>query len=82
MVRLIGIDADTDRIRVAAEVYPVDTAEGSEPQWRFYDFPTLAAAQHFADQALLALEYLGCVVVEGAAGAASAPDEVRTPTAA
>jgi len=64
VTRLVGIQADVDRIRVAAEIYPVDVPETSPPQRRFYDFPTRRNAQNFVDEALLALEYLGCTVTE------------------
>ena len=64
VTRLVGIQADVDRIRVAAEIYPVDVPEVSPPQRRFYDFPTRRHAQTFVDEALLALEYLGCTVTE------------------
>ena len=65
VTRLVGIQADVDRIRVAADIYPVDVPETSPPQRRFYDFPTRRKAQTFADEALLALQYLGCTVTEG-----------------
>ena len=64
VIRLVATEADVDRIRVAAEIYPVDVPETNEPQRRFYDFPTRQKAQAFADEALLALEYLGCTVTE------------------
>lgn len=64
VVRLVATEADVDRIRVAAEIYPVDVPESTEPQRRFYDFPTRQKAQAFADEALLALEYLGCTATE------------------
>jgi hypothetical protein len=63
ITRLVGND-DVHRVRVAAEVYPVDVPETNEPQRRFYDFPSRRQAQTFADEALLALEYLGCTVTE------------------
>ena len=64
VVRLVGAEADIHRIRVAAEIYPIDVPETNEPQRRFYDFPTRQKAQAFADETLLALEYLGCTVTE------------------
>jgi hypothetical protein len=64
VVRVVGLQAGGDRIRVAAEIYPVDVPETNEPQRRFYDFPTRQKAQAFADEALLALEYLGCTVLD------------------
>jgi hypothetical protein len=64
VTRLFVIDGDGRAVRVAAEIHPAHAPESSEPQWRFYDFPTLRSAQHFAEEALLALEYLGCTVTE------------------
>jgi hypothetical protein len=64
VIRLVGSEADVHRIRVAAEIYPVDAPETNEPQRRFYDFPTRQKAQAFTDEALLALEYLGCTVTD------------------
>jgi hypothetical protein len=66
VTRLAGVQADGNRMRVAAEVYPVDVPETNEPQRRFYDFPTRREAQAFADEALLTLEYLGCTVTGSA----------------
>lgn len=64
VTRLVGIGSRGADVRVVAEVYPVHAPETSEPQWRFYDFPSPDRARRFADEALLALEYLGCSVSE------------------
>ena len=64
ITRLVGVAREGHWVRVAAEVYPVHAPETSDPQWRFYDFPTRERAHHFADETLLALEYLGCIVTE------------------
>ena len=64
VTRLVGIGSGRADVRVVAEVYPVHAPETSEPQWRFYDFPSPERARRFADEALLALEYLGCSVSE------------------
>ena len=76
ITRLVAVEADTHRIRVAAEIYPVDVPETTEPQRRFYDFPTRHKARGFADEALLALEYLGCTITEiSTDGGTSGPAE-------
>jgi hypothetical protein len=67
VTRLFGIDTDGQAVRVAAEIYPVHAPETNDPQWRFYDFPARKNAQHFAEETLLALEYLGCIVTESEA---------------
>jgi len=66
VVRLFGIDTEGGAVRVAAEIYPVHAHESNDPQWRFYDFPSRKSAQVFADETLLALEYLGCNITEPA----------------
>jgi hypothetical protein len=73
VTRLVGIGSGGADVRVVAEVYPVHAPETSEPQWRFYDFPSHDRARRFADEALLALEYLGCAVTEPALQTAEAP---------
>jgi len=66
VTRLFGIDTDGEAVRIAAEIYPVHAPETNDPQWRFYDFPTRKHANHFAEETLLALEYLGCTINESA----------------
>jgi hypothetical protein len=73
VTRLIGIGSGGSDVRVVAEVYPVHAPETSEPQWRFYDFPSSDRARRFADEALLALEYLGCSVSEPLPHGSEAP---------
>jgi hypothetical protein len=70
VTRMFGIDTDGEAVRIAAEIYPVHAPETNDPQWRFYDFPTRKHARHFAEETLLALEYLGCSITESAALAA------------
>jgi hypothetical protein len=72
VTRLVGIGGSNEDVRVVAEVYPVHAPATSEPQWRFYDFPTHERARRFADEAMLTLEYLGCAVTETAPHAAAA----------
>ena len=64
VTRLFAIDTDGEAVRIAAEIYPVHAPETNDPQWRFYDFPTRSHAKHFAEETLLALEYLGCLITE------------------
>lgn len=66
VARLFGVERDEHTIGVAAEIFPVTLLRNNEPQWRFYDFPTIDQARRFADEALIALEYLGCSVGEPA----------------
>ena len=72
VTRLVGISSGKADVRVVAQVYPVHVPETSEPQWRFYDFSSPDRARRFADEALLALEYLGCSVSEPGAQATGA----------
>jgi hypothetical protein len=78
VTRLVGIGSGGPDVRVVAEVYPVHAPETSEPQWRFYDFPSPDRARRFADEALMALEYLGCNVSEQLPHAPEAPATVVT----
>lgn len=49
-------------ITVVTEVHPSSAAPGSEPLSRPFPFPTLEHARRFADEALIAFEYLNCTV--------------------
>ena len=69
VTRLYVMPGEGDAVRVQAEIYPVHAPENNEPQWRFFDFPTRKHAQEFVDEALMALEYLGCSVEEPRKGA-------------
>ena len=72
VTRLYGFESDEHKVRVAAETYPCTAREDSAPEWLFFDFPTHDRALRFADEVLLALEYLGCAFTEsGADGTAS-----------
>jgi hypothetical protein len=64
VARLYGFESDEQKVRVAAELYRLTLLESSEPEWRFYDFPTRDRALRFADEALLALECLGCTFTD------------------
>jgi hypothetical protein len=48
---------------VETEVHPASAKAGSPPVSRPFPFPTLDHARRFADEALVALEYLNCSVV-------------------
>ncbi len=78
VTRIVGIASGRGDVRVVAEVYPVHAPESSEPQWRFYDFGTHEQARRFADEALLALEYLGCTVTETVQHGAPATGHIVT----
>jgi hypothetical protein len=82
VTRLVGIGGTHEDVRVVAEVYPVHAPETSEPQWRFYDFQTNERARRFADEAMLALEYLGCAVTETMTHAAETARRVMAGAAA
>jgi hypothetical protein len=72
VTRLYGFESDDHKIRVAAETYPFTAREDVAPEWLFFDFSTHDQSLRFADEVLLALEYLGCTFTEtGAEGTAS-----------
>lgn len=50
-------------ITVEVEIHPTGRPPGN-PVQRPFDFASLEAAQRFADESLMALEYLDCEVVE------------------
>lgn len=60
---LLGV-ADEDGATVEAEVFPVTQAPGQGAIARPFHFASAEAARRFADEALVALEYLNCEVVE------------------
>lgn len=49
-------------VTVATEVHPVTGLAGQDPLLRPYAFSTPEHAHRFAEEALTALEYLGCTV--------------------
>jgi hypothetical protein len=49
-------------VTVASEVYPLTQPKGADPVTRPFAFPTLDHARRFADEALVAFEYLSCDV--------------------
>ena len=81
VTRLYGFERAGHDIRVAAEIYPVGAPQDSQPQWRFYDFRARDRAHHFADETLLALEYLGCIVTERPAARSAVSPNARAQVA-
>jgi hypothetical protein len=59
-----GVPGSDGTVTVETEVYPVTAAANVEPQTRPFTFKTREQAMRFADEAVLALEYLGCVLAE------------------
>ena len=49
-------------VTVVTEVHPASAPPGSDPLSRPFPFPTLEHARRFADEALIAFEYLNCTV--------------------
>ena len=49
---------------VEAEIYPVGRPPGRSAGARPFSFASAEAAQRFADESLMALEYLNCELVE------------------
>jgi len=47
---------------VETEIHPISAAPGQPPLTRPYAFPTLEHARRFAEEALMAFEYLNCSV--------------------
>ncbi len=63
VVQLRALGAADGTVTVETEVYPVSKTAG-ESISRPFEFPDADYARHFVDEALLALEYLNCQVVE------------------
>jgi hypothetical protein len=61
---LRGIAGVNGAVTVETEIYPVTAAATADPQVRPYAFPSREQATRFVDEALLALEYLGCTLAE------------------
>lgn len=59
-----GIAAPDGTVTVETDVYPVSAPPDAEPQRRPYPFGSRQLAEKFTEEALLALEYLGCTVTE------------------
>ena len=59
-----GVAGSDGSVTVETQVYPVTAAATADPQTRPFTFKTREQALRFADEAVLALEYLGCVLAE------------------
>lgn len=62
IVKLAASAAGDGTILVALEVHPVSVVADVEVQHLEVRFDTVEEAQRFADETLMALEYLGCTV--------------------
>ena len=61
---LRGVPGVNGAVTVETEIFPVTAPATADPQMRPYAFPTREQATRFVDEALLALEYLGCTLAE------------------
>jgi hypothetical protein len=63
VAQLKALGAADGSVTVETEVYPLNAPPGQGIS-RPFEFPDADYARHFVDEALLALEYLDCEVVE------------------
>jgi hypothetical protein len=61
---LRGTTGDNGSVVVETEIFPVTAPANSDPQTRELTFPNREQARRFADETILTLEYLGCVLAE------------------
>ena len=61
---LRGVAGVNGAVTVETEVFPVTAPATTDPQMRPYAFANREQAARFVDEALLALEYLGCTLAE------------------
>ena len=61
---LRGVSGANGAVTVETEVYPVTASATTDPQLRPYAFASREQAARFVDEALLALEYLGCTLAD------------------
>jgi len=61
---LRGTTAEDGSVVVETEIYPITAPANSDPQKRELTFNTREQARRFADETVVALEYLGCVLAE------------------
>ena len=64
VARLRALGAPDGSVLVETEVLPVGRPAGEDGISRPFEFPDADYARRFVDEALLALEYLNCEVVE------------------
>ena len=62
VLSLFGFEGEGPEVKVEAEIHSVKAPADSEPKRRSLMFPTRELAQKFADETVIAFEYLGCVV--------------------
>lgn len=62
IMELFGFAGEDGDVRVEAAIRPIRAHEASDPVRLSYGFPTREQAQRFADETVLAFEYLGCLV--------------------
>jgi len=64
VVLLRGIQDVNGAVTVETEILPVTAPPNTDPQLQPYTFATREQAARFVDEALLALEYMGCTLAE------------------
>jgi hypothetical protein len=64
VAKLRALGAADGSVLVETEVFPVNRPPGEAGIARPFEFPDADYARRFVDEALLALEYLNCEVVE------------------
>jgi hypothetical protein len=62
VVAILRAHSTSTGVRVDSEVYPLNEPAGGTPVTRPFAFTTLDQARRFADEALLAFEYLNCSI--------------------
>jgi hypothetical protein len=61
---LRGTASENGSVVVETEIFPVTAPANSDPQTREHRFSTREQARRFAEETVLTLEYLGCVLAE------------------
>jgi hypothetical protein len=64
VVELHCYQHDSAEVVVEALVLSVRAPEDAEPVRQRHSFPTREPARHFVDEALITLEYAGCIVAD------------------
>ena len=60
---LWGVEGESGGVTVETEVHPAAT-RGAEPERRPFAFATRDQAARFVEEALYALQYLGCAITQ------------------
>ena len=63
LAHLRAVAAD-DGVTVETEIHPAGRPPGEPPLQRPFSFASLEAAQRFAEESLMALEFLDCDIVQ------------------